>query len=374
MKINIASSGGRSHVMDLAIELEKHGHEVNFYSYVPTNRALKYGLKRKCSKSYFILALPFLVLLKITNRAHWVLFLYHYCFDIITAWIMKPCDVFIGLSPMHVYVLKYVKKKYNATVILERGTSHVIEQVKVLKGNPALKGKNPMPNMFMKRDLAGYELADYISIASNHVLQSFVKNNTSIQKIFVNPYGVNLSEFNATKLEDDEDVYDIIMVGQWCHRKGCDFITEAINRMNVVKFLHVGPIVDMSFPVSDNMKHIDSVDQKELINYYKKSKIFVLPSREEGLALVQLQAVVCGLPIVCSKFTGGRDLKEYIDDPKWIIEMPELTIDTLITCINQALKLSETQKGKRSYSKNIAQELSWKGYGNRYNNFLLKIK
>ena len=32
---------------------------------------------------------------------------------------------------MHLQALKYAKKKYNATIILERGTSQVIEQVKV---------------------------------------------------------------------------------------------------------------------------------------------------------------------------------------------------------------------------------------------------
>ena len=46
MIINIASFGGRSHLLDLARELEKQGNIVRFYSYVPTKRALKFGLKK----------------------------------------------------------------------------------------------------------------------------------------------------------------------------------------------------------------------------------------------------------------------------------------------------------------------------------------
>lgn len=68
--------------------------------------------------------------------------------------------------------------------------------------------------------------------------------------------------------------------------------------------------MDMQFPESANMKHIEAVDQNTLIKYYAKAKIFVLPSREEGLALVQPQAIACGLPVVCSKFTGGKDMEK----------------------------------------------------------------
>lgn len=45
MRINIGSFGGRAHMLDLARELEKMGHNVKFYSYVPTSFAMKFGLK-----------------------------------------------------------------------------------------------------------------------------------------------------------------------------------------------------------------------------------------------------------------------------------------------------------------------------------------
>lgn len=369
MKINIASSGGRSHLLDLAKELEKYGHKVRFYSYVPNKRAKRYGLKTENNKSYFTIAIPFLILLKITKRAHWSLFLYHYFFDLLTAFVMKPCDIFIGHSPMHVYSLKYAKRKYNAKIILERGTSHVLEQIKVLKQNPVFKSKNPMPNMFLKRDLIGYEIADFISVASEHVSNSFLKNNIQTRKIFVNPYGVNLSEFYPTKF-DDVNSYDLIMVGQWCHRKGCDLLIELCKKNKNITLLHVGSLVDVEFPKMNNMTHIDAVDQKELINYYKRAKIFILPSREEGLALVQPQAVICGLPIICSKYTGGRDLRAFINDPKWIIELNELTVDELVFCIQKGLDLFKTQTGLRSYAIDVQENLSWVSYGKRYNQFL----
>lgn len=369
MKINIASYGGRNWLLETARELEKLGHEVRFYSYFPTKKALKYGLKKECSYSYFILSIPFLTLLKITKRAHWALFIYHYFFDHYMGWFMKPCDVFIGQSPMHVYALKAARKKYNAKIVLERGTRHVNEQIKALKLNPALNGKNPMPDMFLKRDLLGYELADFITVPSQVVKESFLLHGVAKEKLFVNPFGVSLSQFSPTVL-DKNSPYDLIMVGQWCHRKGCDLLIEVCKQYNF-SLLHVGPIIDMAFPSANGFEHIDAVEQKELIRYYSRAKVFVLPSREEGLALVQPQALVCGLPIVCSRFTGGRDLEQFLNDPKWIVEMKELTVEELARCIYKGLELSDLQAGARSYSIGIEQYLSWEAYGKRYNKFLI---
>ena len=141
-----------------------------------------------------------------------------------------------------------------------------------------------------------------------------------------------------------------------------------------MKLLHVGSIVDLGFPSDSNMTHIDPVDQNLLINYYKQAKIFVLPSREEGLAMVQAQALACGLPIVCSMHTGGRDLRNFLLEKQWIIEMQVYTNDELEKCIFEALTLSKTQNGLRCYSKDVIDQFSWSAYGIRYNNKLKLLK
>lgn len=366
MIINVASFGGRTHMLDTARELEKFGHTVRFYSYVPTKRAIKYGLKRECSYSLFWFAIPFLALFKLVGFKLWNLHIYHYVFDHFTAWYMKPCDIFIGQSPMHIYSLKQAKKRFNAITILERGTSHVLEQVAILSANPALNGESAMRNKYIKPDLEGYRHADYISVGATHVLHSFTKHGFQKEKIFVNNYGYDISEFEPTTLMGD---YDILFVGQWGYRKGADLLTE-VCKQKKYKLLHVGAIADVPFPTDiPSMKHVDSVDQKQLIEHYRQAKIFVLPSREEGLALVQAQAMSCGLPIVCSRKSGGIDLRKYTVSDDWIIELNELTVTCLIQGIEKALQMSATQTGKRNYTKKEVTN-SWEDYGERYNLFL----
>ena len=118
----------------------------------------------------------------------WTQHFYSIVFDVFTAYYMKPCEVFIGQSPMHVYCLKYAKRKYNAITILERGTSHVLDFIDNIKDNPALKNKPLFKKVHILRDLSGYKFADYISVGSNHVLKSFIENGVSEKKIFVNNY------------------------------------------------------------------------------------------------------------------------------------------------------------------------------------------
>ena len=45
-----------------------------------------------------------------------------------------------------------------------------------------------------------------------------------------------------------------------------------------------------------------------LVEHYQQSHCFVMSSIEEGMAMVQMQALACGLPLICTTNTGGEDL------------------------------------------------------------------
>jgi glycosyltransferase involved in cell wall biosynthesis len=177
--------------------------------------------------------------------------------------------------------------------------------------------------------------------------------------------------FKPTTLDKDKP-YDVIMVGGWSYVKGCDLLVKFFKKSDLT-FLHVGAIVNLPFPNVKNMTHIDSVDQKQLINYYSKARVFVLPSRTEGFGMVLSQAIVCGLPIVYSKNTGGPDLKNILKDKKWMIEMESFNVEVLEKCLREALILAHTQKGDRNYAHNILDSLTWEAYGKRYDFSLKQI-
>lgn len=367
MKINIAASH-RFHLLDLARELSDLGHDVRFYSYVPTKRAIQFGLKRECSHSLITIMLPFLAFIKLSKGAYWSIKLSHIILDYYMSWFMRPCDVYIALGTVYKKSFAAAKLKFGAVTILEWGSKHIEEQQRILAEIPGLKRQ---PAYFTERSLRGYALADYIAIASDHVKQSFIERGVEEKKLIQNLYGVDLSMFRPTVLTKNQP-FDLIAVGAWSYQKGYDILVK-VCEYKKYRLLHVGSIVDLAFPDRPNMVHTDSVNQPELVKYYAQAKVFVLPSRQDGFAMVQAQAIACGLPIVCSQHTGGRDMQRFLDEKKWVIEMQELTEEELEKCIAQALELAKTQVGQRAYSGDVVNQFTWSAYGYRYNSKLTDI-
>lgn len=358
MRINIASTN-RFHLLDLARELTNLGHDVKFYSYVPTRRCVSFGLNSQNCYSLLWIALPFLFLSKVFPKYNYKLTYYrNILLDFFVSRFMRKCDIFICIGSVYNNSIISAKKKYRAKTILEWGSKHIIEQLN------CFNKLDKYPHKLLDYDLKSYTICDYISIPSDHVKRSFIKHNIPYEKLIINPYGVDLHQFSPTSLDDN---FDIITVGGWRFEKGSDLLINLCKKYKY-RLLHVGSIVGYEFPKLPNMCHVDSVNQSQLRKYYSKAKIFVLPSRAEGLALVQAQAMACGLPIVCSKETGGKDLRDLISDKKWIIEMNNLTLEELNSCVIEALNLSKSQKGVRNYLHKDLENLSWKAYGNRYNN------
>ncbi|MCD8107266.1 MAG: glycosyltransferase family 4 protein [Oscillospiraceae bacterium] len=288
--------------------------------------------------------------------------------DFIVTHTMRQCDVLISLTGSYVKAVKKAKKD-NSIIIMERGSKHILEQKRIME---EICGADAIPQFNVDRELCGYELADYISIASMHVERSFLQHGFLKNKLFRNPYGTDLSMF--TPLLNVKKEYDVIMVGGWSKRKGCDILTEALRDTNY-KFLHVGGLADMEFPKLPNFTHVDSVDQRELINYYNKAKTFALVSREDGFGMVLSQAMACGLPLICTKDTGGEDLREFLeeDSRKFIIVLENITAEKIRTAVADALDLVIELPVNSDYMGSTKENLSWVAYGQRYARFIDKI-
>lgn len=88
-------------------------------------------------------------------------------------------------------------------------------------------------------------------------------------------------------------------------------------------------------------------------------------SIEEGMAMVQCQAMACGLPLICSINTGGADLIG--DDEKAGFVIPIRDVNALKERI---LFLYENQEYCRAMGQTAKQRISqgytWADYGNRY--------
>ena len=62
---------------------------------------------------------------------------------------------------------------------------------------------------------------------------------------------------------------------------------------------------------SDRVKFIGPVNRNEVKHYLSTAHALVLPSIEEGLALVQAQAMACGCPVIATPNTGSNTLFQH---------------------------------------------------------------
>ena len=368
MRVAIVTSG-RFHVLDLARELFNLGHQVRFYSYVPRNRAERFGLPRECHHPLLPYVRPLGALQqrgpsRLKEKADTLL---QRAIDRLACRLVKSCEVFIGMSGLCVQSALAARKRFGAKVFIERGSRHILSQKEILENIPVAPGaKQPCVSVFnMQRELAGYELADVIVVPSLHAQESFVERGVAKEKVFRNPYGVDLAMFLPTPVPQTNPA-TILFVGAWSLQKGCDVLAEAWRSLPDTRLMHVGPAGDAVLPRHPNFVHHDAVPQWELKEFFGQAHVFAIASRQEGLSLVQAQALACGLPLVCTTRTGGEDLREFVPDPDQITVVPPDDSTALANALRQALGKVRAGSGLRDNLGNAREKLSWRGYGERY--------
>jgi glycosyltransferase involved in cell wall biosynthesis len=152
-----------------------------------------------------------------------------------------------------------------------------------------------------------------------------------------------------------------LFVGGWTYRKGADVLWAAIEQLPEARLIHVGGGGDVGFPVSERFVHYESVPQWRLSEFYAQAHVFAIASREEGLALVQPQALASGLPIVCTDRTGGADLRLTPGLAARIRVVPSGDPNALAEAISSTLA-----EDSQPIPESDRQILSWRGYGLRY--------
>lgn len=370
MRIAIATSG-RFHVLDLARELDKLGHEVRFYSYVPKRRAVKFGLPARCHVALLPWMAPMLAIGMLLQKLGWrdaADGMVHAALDRLVAWKLQPCDVFIGMSGIYLRAFRAARRRYGARLVLERGSVHIeaqreiLEQVRQL--NPHAQG---VPARAIQRELTGYALADRIAVPSLHAEESFIARGMDKPKIFRNPYGVDLRMFHPNA-NVARDAKLILFVGGWSYQKGVDVLTRAMETLSRqgYRLQHVGSVADAPLPDAPWFQSAGSIDQSALPAWYQRASCMVLPSRQDGLGLVLIQALACGCPIVGSEMTGARDLQQILQSHRSIRVVPvddaDALVDAISACAAQStpMALSAAQRGA----------ISWPAYGQRYSAIL----
>jgi starch synthase len=371
LRIAIASSG-RFHVLDLARELTRIGHEVIFYSLLPGRRAAAFGFPQERARSLLGSAWPLLALRRAARGRlrDWATNRLVQALDRRVAARLEPCEVFIGMSGVYLEAGNRARRQFGARFLLERGSRHIRSQRLLLGLDDSGSGGLLPPEV--ERELAGYEAADAIVVPSLHAEASFLERGFSPDRLFRNPYGVDLDLFHPTPCPP-ADPPVVLFVGDWSRRKGADVLARAILGLENVRLLHVGPPGDVPFPENGRFTRHRPVDQARLIRFYERAHVLALPSREDGFGMVLTQALACGLQVVASSYTGGPDLRMMIPDPDRVVVVPPEDPVRLGRALLAALDHAGAAGGLREGLGAVRDRVSWEAYGRRYDQFLKRL-
>lgn len=365
MRVGVAAAG-RYHLLDLARELDAFGVDIRFYSFVPWRMAKKFGLPRRCHIGLLPLLFPLVMMERLLPRVlpGLVERLICYGLDIALILRMRRCDVLICMSGLYLWAARYAKWRYGAEIHLHRSSRHILSQKEILA---ALPGARQVSNFMVRRELAGYALADRIIVPSTHVVESFAPWPQSLAKLVLNPLGVDLALFPMRAMSramPKAGEATVLFIGQWSYRKGVDVLATVIRQLPSVKLVHVGALDDAPFPAGPQFVHHPHVPQAELPDFYAAADLFVLPSREDGFGVVLSQALASGLMLVCTDRTGGPDLVRLAGIGRLVRIVPAENAEALRTAIEESL--AQLRKGAISpLGEAERAKLGWHAYAER---------
>ena len=222
--------------------------------------------------------------------------------------------------------------------------------------------REPEEKLFRKEE--ELRLADRITCPSQFVFDSIpseIRQKTPCQ---VSPFGSPQCEPIDFKRPKKNDTLKLLFVGSMSQRKGLADLFEAM------KLLHGEPVClsilgQPSMPMNFYRKqfadfsYYPPTSNSKVREIMRKHDALVLPSIVEGRALVQQEALSCGLPIIVTPDTGGEDLvKEGVTGNLVPIRSPEKIAEAIISMISRSKHRYEIQK----LCQKKAMEYTWEKY------------
>ncbi|MEJ2672734.1 MAG: glycosyltransferase [Deltaproteobacteria bacterium] len=372
MKITI-SVLGRFQLFHLARELQEHGHLQRLITSYPKFETVKYGIAEKNLKSLVVHEVLNRVGVNFPQRLRAVYdpqYLVFELFDRHAAWhIPKDTEIFVGLSSGARHSMRRAQR-LGAKTVLERGSTHMLHQRRVLTEEYARWGSKAVivhPQVVAK-ELAEYREADFISVPSQYVKRTFLEQGVPEHKLIQNPYGVNLSNFYPVPKQDR--IFRVIHCGNLSIRKGLPYLLQAFWELNLpqAELWLIGKVTEEIAPFlkkfsSPGIVLKGTFPERELNRQMSQGSVFCLASIEEGLAMVQAMAMACGLPLVITNHTGGEDIVR--DGVEGFI-VPVRDVEALKEKI---LYLYENEAARQAMGAaaraRVRQGFTWQDYGER---------
>jgi starch synthase len=215
------------------------------------------------------------------------------------------------------------------------------------------------PAKKLQRKQQEVQLADHIFVPSSMAKKSLLDVGIKSEKISVIPYGAPIEDFHPQPKPDQ--LFRALFVGREGPRKGVQYLLQAWQDLQLpaAELLLIGiKQLPESWLVQyrDVFHYIPSVPHDSLNDYYSAASVLVFPSLVEGFALVLLEAMACGIPVITTPNAGGDDLLTDVVEG-FIVPIRDVEVlkEKLEWCYRHPLELAEMGRAARRK----AEQMTW---------------
>jgi glycosyltransferase involved in cell wall biosynthesis len=217
----------------------------------------------------------------------------------------------------------------------------------------------------LSRKAEELRLADLVICPSRFVYDSLPESIRAGKECIVSEFGSPPVKDAERKASAKADLpLRVLFAGAMTQRKGLADLFAAMKRLegSDIELVVMGsPIEKIDFYRSQfpSFIHEPPRPHKEVLTLMKSCDLLVLPSIVEGRALVQQEAMMCGLPIIVTRNAGGEDLVEEGKTGFLVpIRSPEAIAEKISWIASNRDCLSELSSAARQK----AAEVTWENY------------
>lgn len=186
-------------------------------------------------------------------------------------------------------------------------------------------------------------------VANSQGLKERAQNFYAEKNFHIVCNGVNTDMFYPGDREKTEE-FCLLFVSRLIEGKGLQYIIPKLQKIQECVDKKVRLVIVGNGPYREALENVvkecgaeklvqfkGQKDKDELRWYYQNADVFILPSKQEGMPNVVLEAMACGLPIVMTPCEGSEEL---IGNNGYVVPVEEFA-DRLIDLANHSEKCLE---------------------------------
>jgi glycosyltransferase involved in cell wall biosynthesis len=212
------------------------------------------------------------------------------------------------------------------------------------------------------RDRQKWALSDQVLVPSEYCWNSSIALGCDSAKLSLVPYGIPEHWF---ELQPKPHSGRVLFVGQVGLRKGNHLLAQACRLLKArgVAFecrVAGPPEVDVTDPLFEGPNYLGQVPRSQVQEEFRCADLFVLPTLAEGMALVHLEAMACGVPVITTPNCGSV-VRDGVDG----FIVPIRDASALADRIQQLVQDRLLRHQMSVAARQRAREFTWARYGER---------